>query len=90
MATHAPADDDLLPLHDSLLQRQSQLAQRVPVAAGAVEVVDADVDRPAHQRHRVFIDYVAEVIAKALRAKGNHRNGQFRFPPAAVRTGQFR
>ena len=79
------AVDALLAIDCPLFDSQPQLAQRVPVAPGAVEVIHPQVHGAPDQPDGFFIADRAKVIAEPLGPEGNHRDGEFGFSPAPPR-----
>ena len=89
--TAQPAGDDHF-IARNLLQRQAQLAQGVTVAAGAVEVVHPQRHGVLDQCHRVRVGDEAEVVAEALGAERDDRNGEpglAEHPPGERRRGRL-
>jgi hypothetical protein len=48
-------------------------------------MVDAQIDRPTHKRHRPFVGHRTKVVAEPLGAKGDHRDRELGFAPATAR-----
>ncbi|MCX5986978.1 MAG: hypothetical protein NTX54_10835, partial [Chloroflexi bacterium] len=65
----AGGDDDAVAVDP--LEGESELAEGVTVAAGAVEVVDPEVDGMVDEGDSGVIGNVAEVVAEALGAERN-------------------
>ena len=72
VTAESTSEDNILTRN--LFERQPCFAQRIAVAAGTIEVVDAQGDGMFHQGHGLFIFDKAEIIAIALGAKRDHRD----------------
>jgi hypothetical protein len=89
MATYPPADNNLTTLDDIRFDGQSQLANGVAVAEGAIEVIYSDVHCSTDKFARVIVRDEAEMVAKSLCTKWDYRYFDIAFTPPSTRHFEF-
>jgi hypothetical protein len=81
----AGGDDDAVAVDP--LEGEAELAEGVAVAAGAVEVVDTEVDGMVDEGDGGVIGDIAEVVAEALGTERDDRDRQPRLSPISAGNG---
>ena len=78
----APADDEFIAPDNALFDGEAEFAEGVPITPRTIEVVDADIHGKPNEVRGFGIGDGAKVVAKPLRAKRDHGDGEFGFAPA--------